>query len=137
MVCVDDFTRHNLTDRCIKRTIHQDLEPRWIQKIITNAHAKSRTDGGTSSEQAYKCVPFYITNRNYGVFINHPGEVEVEVGSEKVSRVGASVAASSLEYFVIYGETPLEVSLVCIQDFNLLTFPQILERYTRLTGRPP
>lgn len=66
-------------------------------------------DGGTSSEQAYKCVPFYITNRNYGVFINHPGEVEVEVGSEKVSRVGVSVAGSSLEYFLIYGETPLEV----------------------------
>lgn len=67
-------------------------------------------DGGTSSEQAYKCVPFYITNRNYGVFINHPGEVEVEVGSEKVSRVGVSVAGESLEYFVIYGKTPLEVS---------------------------
>ncbi|KAI0340632.1 alpha-glucosidase [Trametopsis cervina] len=77
-------------------------------------------DGGTSSEQAYKCVPFYITNRNYGVFINHPGEVEVEVGSEKVSRVGVSVAGESLEYFVIYGKTPLE----------------ILERYTRMTGRP-
>ncbi|KAF8061482.1 glycoside hydrolase family 31 protein [Lyophyllum atratum] len=77
-------------------------------------------DGGTSSEQAYKCVPFYITNRNYGVFINHPGEVEVEVGSEKVSRVGVSVAGSSLEYFLIYGETPLE----------------ILEKYTRITGRP-
>ncbi|KAF7789567.1 hypothetical protein EIP86_000513 [Pleurotus ostreatoroseus] len=77
-------------------------------------------DGGTSSDQAYKCVPFYITNRGYGVFINHPGEVEVEVGSEKVSRVGVSVAGESLEYFVIYGATPLE----------------ILERYTRMTGRP-
>ncbi|TCD60214.1 hypothetical protein EIP91_010536 [Steccherinum ochraceum] len=77
-------------------------------------------DGGTSSEQAYKCVPFYITNRNYGVFINHPGEVEVEVGSEKVSRVGVSVAGESLEYFIIYGATPLD----------------ILERYTRMTGRP-
>ena len=66
-------------------------------------------DGGTSSEQAYKCVPFYITNRNYGVFINHPGEVEVEVGSEKVSRVGVSVAGESLEYFIIHGETPLQV----------------------------
>ncbi|KAF4608780.1 hypothetical protein EYR40_001127 [Pleurotus pulmonarius] len=77
-------------------------------------------DGGTSSDQAYKCVPFYITNRNYGVFINHPGEVEVEVGSEKVSRVGVSVADKSLEYFIIYGETPLE----------------ILDKYTRITGRP-
>lgn len=68
-------------------------------------------DGGTSSDQAYKCVPFYITNRNYGVFINNPGEVEVEVGSEKVSRVGMSLAGNSLEYFIIYGDTPLDVSL--------------------------
>lgn len=69
-------------------------------------------DGGTSSDQAYKCVPFYITNRNYGVFINHPGEVELEIGSEKVSRVGMSVADNSLEYFIIYGNTPLEVSRI-------------------------
>ncbi|KDQ59474.1 glycoside hydrolase family 31 protein [Jaapia argillacea MUCL 33604] len=90
--------------------------------FVKNGQAVSiwNRDGGTSSEQAYKCVPFYITNRNYGVFINHPGEVEVEVGSEKVSRVGVSVAGESLEYFVIYGDTPLE----------------ILEKYTRLTGRP-
>ncbi|VDB97661.1 unnamed protein product [Peniophora sp. CBMAI 1063] len=77
-------------------------------------------DGGTSSDQTYKSVPFYITNRGYGVFVNHPGEVEFEVGSGLVSRVAMGVAGESLEYFLIYGETPL----------------QILERYTRLTGRP-
>jgi alpha-glucosidase (family GH31 glycosyl hydrolase) len=54
-----------------------------------------------------------MTNRNYGVFINNPGEVEVEVGSEKVSRVGTSIAGNSLEYFLIYGETPLEVCPAC------------------------
>ncbi len=29
-------------------------------------------DGGTSSEQAYKNIPFYLTNHGYGVFVNHP-----------------------------------------------------------------
>ncbi len=29
-------------------------------------------DGGTSSEQAYKNIPFYMSNRGYGVFVNHP-----------------------------------------------------------------
>ena len=72
-------------------------------------------DGGTSSEQAYKCVPFYISNRNYGVFVNHPGEVEFEMGSEKVSRVGVSVAGEALEYFIIYGPTPLEASADGVQ----------------------
>jgi alpha-D-xyloside xylohydrolase len=77
-------------------------------------------DGGTSSEQAYKNVPFYLTNRGYGVLVNHPGHVSYEIGSESVERVQFSVAGESLEYFVIYGPTP----------------KQILERYTALTGRP-
>ncbi len=77
-------------------------------------------DGGTSSEQAYKNIPFYLTNRGYGVFVNHSGEVSFEVASEKVSRVQFSVADQALEYFVIYGPKPKEV----------------LEKYTALTGRP-
>ncbi len=42
-------------------------------------------DGGTSSEQAYKNVPFYLTDRGYGVFVNEPGHVSFEVGSEAVA----------------------------------------------------
>jgi alpha-D-xyloside xylohydrolase len=77
-------------------------------------------DGGTSSEQAYKNVPFYLTNAGYGIFVNHPGHVSFEVGSEAVSKVQFSVEGQSLEYFVIYGPTPRE----------------ILRKYTALTGRP-
>ncbi|MFY1651213.1 alpha-xylosidase [Solwaraspora sp. WMMB762] len=77
-------------------------------------------DGGTSSEQAYKNVPFYLTTGGYGVFVNHPGLVSFEVGSEVVSRVSFSVAGQSLEYLVVYGPTPHE----------------ILRKYTALTGRP-
>jgi len=77
-------------------------------------------DGGTSSEQSYKNIPFYLTNRGYGIFVNHPEQVSFEVASEKVERVQFSVPGESLEYFVIYGPTPKE----------------ILERYTALTGRP-
>jgi len=77
-------------------------------------------DGGTSSEQAYKNVPFYLTDAGYGVFVNHPGRVSFEVASEAVSRVGFSVEGHSMEYFVVYGPTPKD----------------ILRRYTALTGRP-
>jgi alpha-D-xyloside xylohydrolase len=77
-------------------------------------------DGGTSSEQAYKNVPFYLTNRGYGVLVNHPGHVSYEIGSEAVERVQFSVPGESLEYYLIYGATPAD----------------ILERYTALTGRP-
>jgi alpha-D-xyloside xylohydrolase len=78
------------------------------------------SDGGTGSEQAYKNIPFYLTNRGYGIFVNHPGKVSFEVGSERSSGVNFSVAGESLEYFVFYGPSPKEV----------------LEKYTALTGRP-
>jgi len=77
-------------------------------------------DGGTSSEQAYKNVPFYLTNRGYGVFVNHPEKVSFEVASEKVERVQFSVPGESLDYCLVYGPSPKEV----------------LARYTALTGRP-
>lgn len=77
-------------------------------------------DGGTGSDQAYKNIPFYITNRGYGVFVNHPEEVSFEVATERVARTQFSVAGESLEYFLIGGDNPKEV----------------LERYTALTGRP-
>lgn len=77
-------------------------------------------DGGTNSDQAYKNVPFYLTNRGYGVLVNHPGRVSFEVATERTNRVGFSVPGQSLEYFVFAGPTPKEV----------------LRRYTGLTGRP-
>src|SRR3954469_16933568 len=77
-------------------------------------------DGGTGSEQAYKNVPFYLTDRGYGVFVDTPAVISLEVASENVNRVQFSVEAQTLRYFVIHGSTPAE----------------ILERYTALTGRP-
>jgi alpha-D-xyloside xylohydrolase len=78
-------------------------------------------DGGTSSEQAYKNVPFHLSNRGYGILVNDPGHVSYEIGSEAVERVQFSVPGEVLEYFVIAGPTPKDV----------------LGRYTALTGRPP
>ncbi|MET7491132.1 alpha-xylosidase [Streptomyces sp900116325] len=79
-----------------------------------------QADGGTSSEQAYKNIPFYLSSRGYGVFVNHPGKVSFEVGSEAVGQVQFSVEDQTLEYFVVAGPTPKDV----------------LTRYTALTGRP-
>jgi alpha-D-xyloside xylohydrolase len=77
-------------------------------------------DGGTTTEQAYKNVPFYLTDAGYGVFVDHPGEVSFEVASEAVSRVQFSAETQELTYYVIYGPTPKD----------------ILRKYTALTGRP-
>ncbi|MCM3626997.1 alpha-xylosidase [Paenibacillus glycanilyticus] len=77
-------------------------------------------DGGTSSEQAYKNVPFYLSSGGYGVFVNHPERVSFEVGSEVVSKVGFSVPGEHLEYYIVGGKT--------LKD--------VLDNYTKLTGKP-
>jgi len=77
-------------------------------------------DGGTASELAYKNIPFYVTNKGYGVFVCDTGKVSYEVACEKVERVQFSIKGERLEYYVIYGPTVRE----------------ILEKYTALTGRP-
>lgn len=77
-------------------------------------------DGGTSSEQAYKNIPFYLSNKGYGVFVNHPERVSYEVASENVSKVQFSVEGETLEYFIIGGDNPKDV----------------LNNYTALTGKP-
>ncbi|MEV8015966.1 alpha-xylosidase [Streptomyces sp. NPDC086554] len=79
-----------------------------------------QADGGTSSEQAYKNIPFHLSSRGYGVFVNHPGKVSYEIGSESVGQVQFSVEDQSIEYYVVAGPTPKDV----------------LRRYTALTGRP-
>lgn len=77
-------------------------------------------DGGTSSEQGYKDIPFYMTTGGYGVLVNNRGHVSFEVGSENVETVQFSVPGESIDFFVFYGPTPKE----------------ILRRYTALVGRP-
>ena len=77
-------------------------------------------DGGTASQVAYKNIPFYMTNRGYGVFVDHTGNVSFEVASEKVEYVGFSVPGEELRYYLFYGPTHKE----------------ILKAYTGLTGRP-
>ncbi|MGV8977708.1 MAG: alpha-xylosidase [Cellulomonas sp.] len=77
-------------------------------------------DGGTASDQAYKNVPFYLTDGGYGVFVDQPERVSFEVGTEVVSRAQFSVEGQSLRYYVIYGPTPKD----------------ILGKLTALTGRP-
>ena len=77
-------------------------------------------DGGTASEQTYKNIPFYMTNRGYGVFVEDTSDVSFEVASEKVERVQFSAEGETIVYDMIYGGTPKAV----------------LDGYTALTGRP-
>ena len=77
-------------------------------------------DGGTASEIAYKNLPFYITNKGYGVLIDNEGDAAYEIASEKVERIQFSVEGERLDYYVINGHTPKGT----------------IQKYTELTGKP-
>lgn len=77
-------------------------------------------DGGTSSDQAYKNIPFYISDKGYGVFVAHPEPFEFELASENVVKCEFAVAGGYLDYYVIAGNSMKDV----------------LVNYTDLTGKP-
>ena len=76
-------------------------------------------DGGTASELSYKNIPFYITNRGYGVLVNSTGKVSYELCSEAVESAQFSLAGEQLTFMVIGGGS----------------MKGVIERYTALTGR--
>lgn len=77
-------------------------------------------DGGTCSEISYKNIPFYMTNKGYGVLVNSSGKVSFEVCSEVVTRVQFSLPGEKIDFMVIGGGDGKAV----------------LQNYTALTGRP-
>ncbi len=77
-------------------------------------------DGGTSTDQSYKNIPFFVSNKGYGIFVNHPDKVEFEIATEQVSKTAFSVKGESLDYFFINGPAMKDV----------------LVRYTDITGKP-
>jgi len=77
-------------------------------------------DGGPSSWHSYKAIPFFLTDRGWGVFVDSPGKVSYEICSEFTSQVQFAVPGQRLEYVLFARDTP----------------KQVLSLYTRLTGRP-
>ena len=77
-------------------------------------------DGGTCTEISYKNIPFYMTNKGYGLLVNTSGKVSYEICSEAVTRVQFSVPGEKIDFMVIGGGDGKTV----------------LSNYTALTGRP-
>jgi alpha-D-xyloside xylohydrolase len=77
-------------------------------------------DGGTSSDLAYKNIPFYLSSKGYGLLVNSTGKVEFEIATERVSQMQFSVPQEQLDYCVFLGP-------------DLKT---VLDKYTQFAGRP-
>jgi alpha-D-xyloside xylohydrolase len=70
-------------------------------------------------ENSEVCIPFLLSNRNYGFLWNNPGVGRVELGQYRTRWVAEST--QQMDYWVTCGSTPA----------------QIMEQYSAITGRVP
>ena len=75
---------------------------------------------GNTSGRVYKNVPFFMSTRGYGVFVNESRPITFWVGSRETCRNMFAAEGSLVDYFFFYGPS----------------FIDILKTYTALTGRP-
>jgi len=78
---------------------------------------------GVETERAYKHIPFFLSSRGYGIFVNSTAKVRHFIGAPELSCSSyvLEVADRKLDYFVIWGPS----------------FKKIITRYTDLTGKAP
>jgi alpha-D-xyloside xylohydrolase len=74
----------------------------------------------TATQRAYKPVPFGLSSRGYGLFINSTAQIFFDLGASSPLSFAFSLDAPELDYFIIYGPA--------LND--------VLRRYWRLTGAP-
>jgi alpha-glucosidase (family GH31 glycosyl hydrolase) len=79
------------------------------------------TKNGQSIDISYsdsRNIPFYVSTKGYGIFVNHTQNIGFEVGTDPSSKVGFSANGDYLDYFFING--PI--------------MKKVLERYTQIAG---
>ncbi len=76
---------------------------------------------GTSNTRTYINVPFFLTTRGYGLFLNSSCQTNWEIGTLEANTLGFAIEDSVMDYFIIHGPAPAE----------------ILRRYSTLTGFSP
>lgn len=64
---------------------------------------------GTTSRRAYVNIPFYISTKGYGLFLNSGAKTNWDIATEDCSSLQFSVEDNQLEYFVIQGDTPKDI----------------------------
>ena len=77
--------------------------------------------GHTDSSLTYLNIPFFVSSRGYGIFVNHGSPITYELGWPSLDTGAFRVDDPYLDYFFIYGPG--------LKD--------ILARYAELTGRAP
>ena len=73
----------------------------------TDFHNKDAV--GTTSTRSYVNIPFYISTKGYGLFLNSSAPTDWQIATADLSALQFAVFDGQLDYFVIAGETPKEI----------------------------
>ncbi len=76
---------------------------------------------GSGTEEAHKNIPFFMSTRGYGIFVNTTYRVTYDMGSRSLMTFTVIVDDPRLDIFIIYGPG--------LKD--------VLARYEEITGWPP
>lgn len=65
--------------------------------------------GSPDADRSSKNIPFLLSSRTYGIFVNNTGKINFEIGSECPTKTQFSVPGESMEYLVIAGDSSKHV----------------------------
>ena len=75
---------------------------------------------GPESDGQYKPVPFFFSNRGYGIFMHTSAPVTCDFGASYIGASRLFMADETMDYFIFFGEPK-----------------EILDEYTNITGKSP
>ncbi len=64
---------------------------------------------GVHDERAYKNVPFFLSTRGYGIFVDSLTAVNFDIGHSNNAIFSIVVPDTALDYYVIVGQEPKEI----------------------------
>ena len=91
-----------------------------LNKVGQKVHLYVTDPQGPETDGMYKPVPFYFSNRGYGVFMHTSAPVTCDFGASYIGAQRLFMGDEQMDFFVFFGQPK-----------------EILDAYTEVTGKSP
>ena len=91
-----------------------------LNKVGQKVHLSVTDPQGPESDGQYKPVPFFFSNRGYGIFMHTSAPVTCDFGASYIGADRLFMADEQMDFFIFFGEPK-----------------DILNEYTDITGKSP
>ncbi|MCR5152325.1 MAG: alpha-xylosidase [Prevotella sp.] len=91
-----------------------------LNKVGQKVHLTVTDPQGPETDGMYKPVPFYFSNRGYGIFMHTSAPVTCDFGASYIGAQRLFMGDETMDFFIFLGEPK-----------------EILDNYTNVTGKSP